>query len=79
MLCVARARIKELTAEHASSSSGTETAKAEGDTLNARIRELEVATATRDEELGVAVQVVRSRKSRVAAGEEREHNEWTRA
>lgn len=47
-----------LTSERAPLTAGTEQAKVEWETLASFIRELEVAAATRQRELGVVVRVV---------------------
>lgn len=54
-LRVAHARVDELTAESASLTAGTDQAKAERDTLSARVRKLKVAVATRYREVRVVV------------------------
>lgn len=55
LLCVVRARVDELTAERALLTAKTVQEIAEGDTLAARIGELEVTAATRNGELAVMV------------------------
>lgn len=78
VLCVVHVRIDWLTADHASLTAdrasltaGNREAKAELDSLAARIHKLEVAAVTRNERVGVSVQAVRSLKGCVAAGDDR--------
>lgn len=73
-LCVGRNIVEELVAERTSLTAGTEQAITERETLAARIQELEVAAATRNEAFGVVVSALQSLKGlkyRVAAGEGR--------
>lgn len=70
-----RADVEELTAEHESLTMGTEHAKAEHDTLDDHICELEVSAAPCHGGLGDFVQAMQLLKSSVAAGEDRETGE----
>lgn len=58
---------------------GTEQAKADRDTLDARIRELEVAAVTYDGDMGVVMRAVWSSRGLVAAGEDKANSAKTRA
>lgn len=73
--CVACERADKVKAERVSTSWGIEQAKAERDSLAARIRELEAAAATQYGEVGVRVQAVLSLKGRIASGEDRANTE----
>lgn len=70
-LYVARAIVDELTAERASLTAGTESAKAERDSFAALICELEVVAATHDGELDFVVLAQQLLTVRSEAGEER--------